>query len=204
MLLLVFAVAAWLAWAGLTTRVWELNRDIEQMDALLPNELFVEDPTRAAVVLHTPTWFDEFVWDIFLPPGQGRQLNLACHAIDGTGFPSAGHRAPIPAGRHTIELVRPTKGDDTWQIEILVDGEPIIVSEQPLSWNGGEGSQGGSLISTSRQFSPNEEIDLFRRRWMVPTKGGSFSTPMGPGEGLLLWISPVDPNVPQGVIDEEP
>lgn len=184
--LIVLAISTWLAALRFQLVSTELRRDVARMEQLQPQTLEVTDPDRLVAVERYPTWYDEHIWDVFLPGGCTYQLNLATHDIDESGLAPVAHSFSLSAGRHTIEIVSAKKVQGRWYAEVRIDGRTRIRVDEPLEWNLGSGSSGAG--SSVQPTSPEGDSVLFRRRWVKKKTPTSYATPNVPSEGLLLWI----------------
>lgn len=200
MMLLILAVASWAAH-------WQARSELTRIQAELPRlreisrQLQVDDPTQYAVARHHETWNDDYRWRIYLPPRYRHQLKLATEQVDQQGLPEAAQQGEIAAGEHEVEL-NYEKVDERWQIAVFVDGQVVVADERPVAWNAGRGSSGGAQFSESRQQPVVLPLELFRRRFMVPTDptshGGRATVPAGPCDGILLWIESEADGPPKG------
>ncbi len=185
--LLVAAIAVWLTF--LVNR--EQNARLRsRIDALQPmaHELLIDDPGKIAVVKLEEYWYDENRWDLHLPPGNYR-LCLATRDVDDPGLAPLRESVPLAAGRHRIALdLEPDASG--WRVRVAVDGAKVLEVTETREWDPGRGSTGGGEYSQSKQFPVEQPLVIFRRRFHRPTGAGSFSTPKGPCEGILLWIEP--------------
>lgn len=189
LILLTAAFAAWMTFLVNRRHNALLQSRIEAMRSLA-HELVVDDARKIAVVKLEELWMDENQWDLHLPAGRYR-LCLATHELDREGFPPVATSAPLKAGRHRLVLLQ-RKENETHRVAVLSDGNPLVTFEEPKAWDPGIGSEGGGQFSTSVQLDPGKPVVLFRRRFMQPTgvKNGS-QIPMGPANGLMIWIEPV-------------
>lgn len=185
LILVVALVAVWFAvWVN-RNQIALLETRIRSVSALA-RELVVEDPAKIAVVKRQETWYDDNQWDLHLPPGS-YQLCLATRGIDQDGWPAITKRVPIEAGRHRIALGQRSPDPD-WRVVVSVDGEEVIVVEEPTDWDQSFGSTGGGRHSSSTQVPKQEPLLLFRRRFVQRDSSGRSGTPTGPANGVVLWI----------------
>jgi hypothetical protein len=179
------AIAAWMAYFVNRRHNAELEARIKTL-VPLAHELIIEDPRKIAVVKLEEYWYDENRWEIHLPDGRYR-LCVATRGIDNTGLTPVGKSAPIEAGRHYLALEQ-RRDRDVWRVTVLGDGKELVAVEEPRDWDPGIGSTGGGQYSLSEQLPPDQPAVLFRRRFMRPDGKGGWTTPLGPTEGILLWI----------------
>ena len=192
LLLLTAAVAVWVAHFKNRSDNEHFTEQINTMRPLA-RELIVVDPSLAAVVKQDEHWYDQNDWKYFLPDGDYR-LQIATREIDEKGLAPVTQSVPIKAGMGHVGLEQKRNQNRDWLVTITAEGKEILSFEEPADWDAGRGSSGGGLHSESTQLPPDEPIVLFRRRFMVETMpgGGSYTTPQGPSNGLLLWIEQVD------------
>lgn len=188
LLLLTAAVAVWLTHLKNRHDIADLTQKITAMRPLA-HELFVDDPSQIAVVKQEERWYDQNDWKVHLPPG-GYRLCLATQDINNDGLAPINSSAPLAAGTHDLALEQSRTKNKDWRMVVTTNGEEVLRVEEPADWNPGHGSSGGGQFSKSTQLPPDKPMVLFRRRFMVPTSATGYSTPMGPGPGLLLWIEP--------------
>ncbi len=189
--LLIVAIAVWMT--DIANR--QENARIEaKIETMLPmaRELVITDPAQIAVVKRQEYWYDENVWDLHLPPGQYR-LSLATRKIDdkNTVIPPKFQSIPLKPGKHSLAFDLTKVDDKLWKATLSLDEKPALTIEEPLEWNDGSGSSGGSQISTSQQFPTDKPVVLFHRRFTHRNKNGSSSTPKEPSEGVMVWIEPL-------------
>lgn len=186
LLLLTAAVGVWVAYFKNRHDTADLAQKITSMRPLA-RELFVDDPSRIAVVKQEERWYDQNDWKVYLPPGEYR-LCLATQNIDEKELAPINQSVSIDPGTHDLALEQTRIQDKAWRIVVMVDGEEVLRVEEPAGWNAGHGSSGGGQFSNSTQLPAHEPVVLFRRRFMVPTSPSGYAAPMGPCNGLLLWI----------------
>jgi hypothetical protein len=179
------AIAAWMAYFVNRRH----NADLEaRVNALVPlaHELVIEDPQKIAVVKLEEYWYDENRWEIHLPVGRYR-LCVSTRGIDDTGLAPAVKSTPIEAGRHLLALEQ-RRVNDAWRVTVLGNGRELLAVEEPKTWDPGSGSEGGGQYAVSEPLPPDQPAVLFRRRFMRPNGKGGATTPLGPTEGILMWI----------------
>lgn len=153
-------------------------------------ELVVDDRSLITVVKRPQLWYDENIWDIYLPRAD-YQLHVATEAVDKDGVAPIDASVPLPQGRITVEL-RQERTDTGWRLTILLDEHEVIAVDKPAEWNAGIGSSGGGEFSAQEEKQATESVMLFRRRFMIPAGDGVGKTPDTPASGVLLWIEPGD------------
>jgi hypothetical protein len=185
--LLTAAVGVWVGVYNLRQRNAHLQVRIAALRPIA-RELMVLDAQQIAVVQKEQLWYDQQRWEIYVPEENSFRLCLATHEIDQENLAPVIASAPLPAGKQMLELHQRREGGQ-WTIWVAgEDGELLSVSE-PTNWNSGSGSSGGGGYSRSTQLPGDQPAILFRRRFHRRTgPAGSSSTPMGPTEGILLWI----------------
>jgi len=193
MFLLTAAIAAWITVfinrrenAALESRIAAIRP--------LARELVVDDAQRIAVVKLEELWMDENRWDIYLPDGTYR-LCVATRGIDDEGLVPAVKSAPVAAGRHRVVLDQTLDGEAR-RIVVTWDGAKLLEVVEPKAWDPGTGSSGGGDYSRSTQLPDDKPAVLFRRRFSRPDAKGQVSSPVGPTDGLLLWIERTGPTRP--------
>jgi hypothetical protein len=186
--LLTAAIAVWIAYAKNCSENASLAKQIEAMRPLA-HELLVDDPDQIAVVKQDEHWYDENEWKVHLPSGSYR-LCLATKEVDTDGLATINKSVAIVAGTHDLALELKRADDKSWLIIVTMDGEEVLRVDEPTAWNPGQGSAGGGEFSRSTRIARQETVVLFRRRFMVQAASGGSSMPMGPCDGLLLWIEP--------------
>lgn len=189
-LLLIASAAVWMAF-------YSVSQDVQRMHSQLPGlrdvarELVIKDTQQYAAVFKAPTRWNEFIWNVYLPPVESPQksykLCLAMDEIDETGLVDALASVAVGAGTHEIEL-RYQREKEQARLEVLVDGKPVTDEARPLDWESGSGSSGASQMTTSISQSVDEPLVLFRRRFMRKTSKQRSSVPNEPSEGILIWI----------------
>lgn len=168
-------------------RIAELKPKVATLRTL-GRELVVDDPARPAAVQLEATWSDKG-WDVHIPARGQYRLALATRAI-GDELPPPGRSAALAAGRHRVVLER-AKRDGGWQVTARVDGEPLLVVEEPAGWRVAGGSTGKGTISVPEQAPPGRPLVLAHDRFFLPGPDGSSREPQGPGPGIALWIENV-------------
>jgi hypothetical protein len=186
--LLTAAVAVWIGHAKNHYENVNLANQIEAMRPLA-RELMIDDPDQIAVVKCDEHWYDQNEWRVHLPTGSYR-LCLATKEVDTGGLATINKSIPIESGTHELALEQKQAVDKSWFIIVTVDGAEVLRASEPTAWNTGHGSSGGGDFSRSTQIAPEKPVVLFRRRFMVKTVPSGYSIPMGPCDGLLLWIEP--------------
>jgi hypothetical protein len=183
----VLAIALIGVWLGVFINRRENARLESRLKTMLPlvRELVIEDPAKIAVVKLEEMWYDENHWDIWLPPGSYR-VCVATRAIDDMGFPADFRTAMIAAGRHRVAL-EAQREKEQWRVVVTADRNELLAVEEPKEWDPGNGSSGGSAFAECMHLDPSKPLVLFRRRFSRGANG-SYSTPSGPTEGILLWI----------------
>jgi hypothetical protein len=190
--LLLMAAAG--VWTGAITNWQAIGPLQHRIDRVRPlvRELAINDPSPGAVVKFDEEWYDENEWEVYLPEGKYR-LVLATEQVDGDGFAPVDLEAPLAAGRHRLELTQ-AKKKDGWEVSVFKDGQVLLRADKSKEWCEGHGSTGGGHFAQSEPFDPEKPLVLFRRRFSrrVPLSGSSWTgkTPMGPTEGVQLWIEP--------------
>lgn len=186
LLLLTAAVAVWVAHLKNRHDNQILAKQIEAMWPLA-HELVIEDPSQIAVVKQDERWYDQNDWKVYLPEGNYR-LCVATREITENGSPPATKSTPLSAGTYHLAIKQKRDESKDWRVSIAVDGEEVLGVQEPAAWDAGHGSSGGGQYSSCTQFPPDQPVVLFRRRFTVETAPGSYSTPQGPTNGILLWI----------------
>jgi hypothetical protein len=192
--LLMTAAAVWIVYFTNRRAIRDYDERIAAMRPVA-RELEVEDGGQIAVVKLEAYWYDENRWDIYLPPGDFR-LCLATREIDGTVPAAVASSAPLSPGRHTIALEHEPTADG-WQVTIECDGRQLLSADEPKAWYPAVGSSGGGHFDRAEQFDPQQPVVLFRRRFAQPGPGRTSTTPLGPADGIMLWIEPAA-NEPDG------
>lgn len=181
--LLIAAIAVWMTVLINGRRNASLEAAIARMRPLA-RELIVEDPSRIVVVKLEELWLDENRWEVYLPQGEYR-LCLATRNVEPDGITRAVTSARLEKGRHRLALdLHPEAGG--WRVAVTVDGAERLSVEEPKEWNPGRGSTGGSEGQTPS--AAEKPVVLFRSRFSRPDGRGGASAPVGPAEGILLWI----------------
>ena len=184
-----------IAIAAIVTAFWDARRQTQTLQAQLPalrsaaRELIIEDPREYAAVHRHETWWDEMVWDVYLPPGNDYQLCIAEGMIGDDGFIEPADRLPIGAGRPTIE-VDIDGTEDARVFTLMVDGQKRwsrhTAVEQVIP-NESSGSSGGSEIGDSASQPTDQPLVLFKRRYHRAPRNRSWNSD-DPNPGYLLWI----------------
>ena len=188
LLLLTLCVGAWVAHWTNQSHIAKLKPRLATLQKLAP-ELIVSDPSRIAIVRLESKWSTEMRWDIYVP-SSNFQLCLATRDIAESGYPDPNEYISLPKGRYELQIEEVNQPDG-YRIRVTRDEETFLdVVETPTFASNGSSSSYRS--GPSLQFDGSTEIDLLRRRFMVPMLGspGSSQTPTGPTDGVLLWIKP--------------
>jgi len=187
-LLLTLCVGAWVAnWTN-QSQIAKLKPRLATLQKLAP-ELIVSDPSRIAIVLLDSKWYSELRWDVYVP-SSNFQLCLAARDIAESGYPDQYENVLLPKGRYELQIQEVSQTDG-FRIRVTQNEESLLdIAETPTF--GSNGSSSFIRTGPSLQFDGLTEIDLLRRRFMVPVPGspGSSRTTIGPTKGVLLWIKP--------------
>jgi hypothetical protein len=194
LVLLTAACAVWLTFFVNRRHNAMLESRIRAMTPLA-HELSVEDEKKIAVVKLDELWMDDNQWDLHLPP-RAYRVCVATREITGGTFPPAAKSAALRPGRHRLVLVQERK-DAMYHISVVCDGTPLVTVDEPKEWNPGVGSAGGGEFSTNQQMAADKPLVLYRKRFMHPTTKRFSTVPVGPSEGLMVWIEPL-PEAPAG------
>lgn len=191
MFVLTALVAVWTAHFGNLREIGRLQGRIDSISPLVP-ELVVADPAQFAFVKLEPLWSDDNRWDLHVPPGSYR-IGLATRGIEQAGFPPAVRWAPLPTGRHVMELKQSEEADGR-RISVLVDGSPLVEAEETKEWSTGPGFSTSEAAGEGNGPAGEARPHFtFRRRFMVPRDDRTSAPPDGPGDGLLFWIERYEP-----------
>ena len=191
LLLLMVACAVWAAHWSYVRHSDSLERENAKLMPLV-RELVVQDLDKAAIVKEHSKWFDEFRWQYYLPEGRYR-LALATRDVgeettrEKSTYPRPATTADLPPGRHVLSLEQVKEGE-FWYVRVLVDDQVVMEQREPNEWNSAHGSTGSSRIDALEQFTFERPIELFRRRFTVPSERGGYESPKGPGNGVLVWF----------------
>jgi hypothetical protein len=182
------AIAVWLAYAVNLHRNAELRERIARVRPLV-RVLKVDDESKIAAVRLDPLWIDDNRWELYLPNGQFR-VCIATREIGESGMPPIVQSARVGPGRHQLafELAR---SKDGWHARAHWDEVAVLKLIEPLEWNPEVGSSGHAGISSSQQFDPEAPVVLMHSRFMKKDEHGGMSTPVGPADGVMLWIERV-------------
>ncbi len=187
-LLLTLCVGAWVAhWTSLS-HIAKLKPRLATLQKLAP-ELIVSDPSRIAIVRLESNWYSETRWDMYVP-SSNFQLCLATRDIAESGYPDPYENIPLPKGLYELQIEEVTQPDG-YRIRVTQNEKLLLDIVETLTL-GSHGSSSSYRSGPSLQFDGSTEIDLLRRRLMVPMPGspGSSQTPTGPTNGVLLWVKP--------------
>ncbi len=188
LLLLTLCAGAWAAHWTNQSHIAKLKPRLATLQKLAP-ELIVSDTSRLAIVQLESKWASDIRWDMYVPSSNYR-LCLATRAVAESGFPDLYQNIALPKGRYELQIeeVIQTNG---FRIRVTQNEEVLLdIVEAPLF--GSNGSSSSSRNGPSLQFDDSTEIDLLRRRFLVPIPGspGSSRSTIGPTNGVLLWIKP--------------
>ena len=189
MLLLTACAAVWCGVGIASREVANLNMQLMQMGSL-SRELLVKDRTRLTVVRQEDTFYDENVWQVFVPK-EGMKIHLTTSGIDGQLFPPklphSETSGDLHPGQHSLEL-KVEAIEDGWHVSVLVDMEPLLELTKDKAWNPDQGSSGGSLVESQLDFSDDKPTIIFKRLFMRDenTNGRRLADP--DGNGVVVWI----------------
>ena len=188
LLLLTLCVGAWAAHWTNQTHIAKLKPRLATLQKLAP-ELIVSDPSRIAIVQLESKWASDMRWDMYVP-SSNYQLCLATRDVAESGYPDLYQNIPLPKGRYELQIQEVNQADG-YRIRVTQNEEVLLDIVEATTF-ATFGSSSSSRSGPSLQFDGSSQIELLRRRFMVPTPGspGSSSTPPGPTEGVLLWIKP--------------
>jgi hypothetical protein len=208
LLLLTTTIAIAVAYYSTHQKLATMRTAVRNMRQLT-RELIVDNSYEIAAIERVPTLPHENIFDIYIPSvgktTAGHELRLALDGIVGfetgaNGFPLPQDQYPLTPGRHIVEI-RHRKADSKnpesmHRIEILLDDQVVMEHTRSLGWVPADGWFSASSLTESRAFHPSQPAQLHRRRFQVPTLGGSpSSVPDGePANGILLWIAPRSPS----------
>lgn len=188
LLLLTLCVGAWAAHWTNQTHIAKLKPRLATLQRLAP-ELIVSDPSRIAIAQLEPKWASDVRWDVYVP-SSNYQLCLATRAVAESGYPDLNQNTPLPKGRYELQIQEVNQADG-YRIRVT-QNEVVLLDILEARTFATNGSTTSSRSGPCLQFDGSTEIELLRRRLMVPTPGspGSSTAPTGPTEGVLLWIKP--------------
>ena len=153
----------------------------------LARELEVDDASKIAAVKLNDLWMDEDRWDLYLPAGSFR-ICLATREVKDDGLAPVRKSGLIRPGRHRLAMDQWQDGE-LWRVKVTCDGSELFAIEEPKEFTG-NGSRGGGEYSSSTQFPEDQQVILYRRRFMRPDGTGQSEVPKGPSDGLMIWIEP--------------
>ncbi len=174
----------------------KLRSRIEALQRL-ESKLDVDDLTQIAAAPRRKSWFDESIWDLYVPPGQTATLHLATRSIpmDDELVVDTTSTA-LGEGKHTFELII-EELDEQWSIRVELGGKVLLERTEPLDWNPKNSSSGGIAHRRTKQTDARSGIlELFRRRFRQKTANGVWRDTVEPTNGVLLWLerSEASPN----------
>lgn len=187
LLLATFCAGVWFAhWAN-QDAIARLEPRLANLQTLSP-ELIVADPNKIAIVQMPPPWFSSSRWSVYVPTDNVR-ICIATDDIDQSGFPAKHESALLPKGQYEIQIDE-QKETGMQRFQVTQDGQPCLKVEKRFLNSVGGYATGSDTSSRSTQFEDHVPIALLRRRYSAPVLGspGSYQSPAGPAEGLLLWI----------------
>jgi len=184
--------------ATLCTGVWFAhwtNQDgIARLEPRLANlqslspELIVADPSKNAAVQLPSPWYSIRRWEVYISTDRVR-ICLATDDIAPSGFPEKYESVLLPKGQYEIQLDE-QKETDGLRFLVTQNGQSCLNIEKKLVAASGGSTSDSNVWTQTKQFDNIVPIVLLRRRNTVPVPGvaGSFRTPTGPSEGLILWL----------------
>jgi hypothetical protein len=157
---------------------------------MIVRELVINDDQRIAVVSLEQEWSDQDGWAIYVPPHREYRLCIATRRIDQAGYPSDFKSKPLKPGRHQIMLMK-QRSDEGWKVSVWTDDSVFLTADEPNNWGDVSRSFGGDEFSISVQLSADEPVILFRRQFLADDAPGGVMNPIGPTNGIQLWLEPV-------------
>ena len=187
LLLATFCAGVWFAhWAN-QDAIARLEPRLANLQTLSP-ELIVADPNKIAIVQLPAPWFSSSRWGFYVPTDKVR-ICIATDDIDQSGFPAKHESVLLPKGQYEIQFDEQME-TGMHRFVVTQDGQPCLTVEKLFLSSARGYSTGSDTSSRSKQFEDHVPIALLRRHYSVPVIGspGSFQSPKGPAEGILLWI----------------
>ena len=192
-LLATLSVAIWIRAFQLGDQAGKQDRELKELRNYT-RDLVVDDPTQYAAVGRLQTWYDEAITDIHLPPSEEKywlrlkldDLKIPHNNTFTKPTPKPQREIELDAGTHKIEIVSKSvkKG---FTLKLLVDDVEVIEESRPAGWEPRQGSSGGHRLSTPDQFSTDEPLLIFNRRYsQLPGKKSKT------GPGIMVWIEAED------------
>ena len=195
-LLLVLVCAVWIAYRGARVESQAMETQLASL-RLIARELVIENPAEFAVVSRLPKFYNEKIWDVYVPKAHGKvaRLAVAMDLIAAVHSKKIGDEKPLKwiklkPGKHSIQLIYDV--DDTAHLTVLVDEEVAIEIVRPQDWvkSGSSSSKGG--IALSKSFPVDNGLLLHRRRFDIRRPRGTPSAHKELGPGIMLWIEMQD------------
>ena len=189
-LFLLIAVAA----IGVAT--WNIRQQTLKVEAQLPGlrsaarELIIADPMHFAAVNRHPTWWNERIWEVYLPPGNNYRAAIAQGVMDEQELIAATETVSIAAGRHVIKAEIDSSVDQR-VFTLFIDGQERLRSSmavEPIKPTASSSSSGGSTIGDSTSQPTDEPLMLFRERYFQHSSGPVTWSSNTPAPGYLFWI----------------
>ncbi len=195
LLLVVAAVAVWMAWSIQRGQNETLRRRVGPMRTLA-RELFVEDPSKIAIIRGSDEWYEVPRWDLYLPerPG-GFVLKVSVKEVAGGNYPAHAISAPLSPGRHRLRLTM----DAPWNTGSLrarvYDGETLLLeADEPDAGRKSSSATSSTPFETLQQMPADKPVLIYRRQYSIPDPANPnvSRSPTGEGAGVVLWIEPAN------------
>ena len=188
-LMIVMAVICMVtAWWQLRLRNQRLETQIAAMSLLAPS-IQIENPSQYAAVRRTLEWYDESIWDVYLPPGNEYRVCLGTDKLRGEEKaaavpPEVVAEYEISSGQYEFELKSETTSEES-NVQVFVDGKTIIDYSEAENWNVRGTSSGGANWTVATQQTTDKPFTLYLRRFHPP-KGGLSTEDAA--KGIKVWI----------------
>jgi hypothetical protein len=163
LLLLMAAIATWTAYICTTRLNQHLRSEVGTLRDLA-GELVVTNAKQFAIVNSPDQWFDDFRWDVYLPPGSQYVIKLGTRELDETGIPEATQEVQLSPGRYQVHLEQ-VQRDNYCEINVEVDGHVVISDRESRTWSGFLIGLGD--YTHTQQFPTSKPLGLQQSRALV-------------------------------------
>lgn len=192
LLLFTGCVCVWSLFIQLSRENPKLVQQIKQLREM-SSELVMEDPTRLSIAKQLPSWYDEMIWTVYIPPETSYDLTLTTRELpEFTSDPDETEpvaKTTLKPGTYKVELRQTENEDGSHRVVVLIDDKETLVQEEPEAWDPGRGASGGAQFKTPAQpRSDARYVSLIRRRFMQEYNKNSLRAPKEPTNGVMLRL----------------